>query len=258
MLTKLTLESAVVLAEELERRKLSIVPDQNTPVEELFEASTPVDDKIPQTEEAIVSSLESMAMSPIETNPETHDNVLDTITEAVSGLMNRRLNLAKNFINPLIGRYTDAISKHMETYVPEQMEINEIDFGDFYTHPLVRNVFQGYAIKGVDPVSGFKGIAFNEDNNYHLDALKTGSEFIDKKLNAILEERGQEWYHDLANRYFTQGEDFVITKPEVSESYREVADANLVAHMLARHFYNRNEPIVNMDKAEQDGKLLDI
>lgn len=258
MLTKLTLESAVVLAEELERRKLGIVPDQNTPVEELFEASTPVDDKIPQTEEAIVSSLESMAMSPIETTPETHDNVLDTITETVSGLMNRRLNLAKNFINPLIGRYTDAISKHMETYVPEQMEVNEIDFGDFYTHPLVRNVFQGYAIKGVDPVSGFKGIAFNEDNNYHLDALKTGSEFIDKKLNAILEERGQEWYRDLANRYFTQGEDFVITKPEVSEGYREVADANLVAHMLARHFYNRDEPIVNMDKAEQDGKLLDI
>lgn len=258
MLTELTLESATVLAEELERRKAYLVPNTDTPIEDLVVAAEPVEDKVPEEPEAIVKSLEEMTSSPVEVTPETHDNILEGITTTVSGLLNRRLNLAKNVVNPLIARYTDLISKYIEGYVPESAEVTEVDFGEFYNHPLARNIFEGYGIKDIEPVQGFKGIVLDETNNYHKGALKTGSGFIDKKLEEIINERGEDWYLDVVRKHFTNGEDLIIVKPEVTEDYREEADKNLVLHMVARHLYNRNETLNSEPVKEQELKLLRI
>lgn len=258
MLTELTLESASVLAEELERRKAYLVPNTDTPIEDLVVAAEPVEDKVPEEPEAIVKSLEEMTSSPVEVTPETHDNILEGITTTVSGLLNRRLNLAKNVVNPLIARYTDLISKYIEGYVPESAEVTEVDFGEFYNHPLARNIFEGYGIKDIEPVQGFKGIVLDETNNYHKGALKTGSGFIDKKLEEIINERGEDWYLDVVRKHFTNGEDLIIVKPEVTEDYREEADKNLVLHMVTRHLYNRNETLNSEPVKEQELKLLRI
>lgn len=216
MLTELTLESAKVLAEELERRKAYLVPNVDTPVEELVAAAEPVTDKVPEEPEAIVESLEEMTSSPVEVTPETHDNILEGITNTVSGLLNRRLHLAKDVVNPLIAKYTDLISKYIEGYVPQTAEVTEVDFGEFYNHPLARNIFEGYGIKDLEPVQGFKGIVLDETNNYYKGALKTGSGFIDKKLEEIINERGEDWYLDVVRKHFTNGQELVIVKPEVN------------------------------------------
>lgn len=258
MLTELTLESAKVLAEELERRKAYLVPNVDTPVEELVKAAEPVTDKVPEEPEAIVKSLEDMTSSPVELTPETHDNILEQITVTVSGLLNRRLNLAKNVINPMIGKYTDLISKYIEGYVPQSAEIAEVDFGEFYNHPSARSVFEGYGIKDIEPVQGFRGIILDETNDYYKGALKTGSSFIDSKLKSILDERGEDWYLDTVRNHFTKGEDLLVVKPEVTEDYREVADKNLVLHMVARHLYDRNETLNEEPVHDQEIKLLRI
>lgn len=258
MLTELILESAVVLAEELERRKAYLVPNVDTPVEELVAAAEPVTDKVPEEPEAIVQSLEEMTSSPVEVTPETHDNILEGITTTVSGLLNRRLHLAKDVVNPLIAKYTDLISKYIEGYVPQTAEVTEVDFGEFYNHPLARNIFEGYGIKDLEPVQGFKGIVLDETNNYYKGALKTGSGFIDKKLEEIINERGEDWYLDVVRKHFTNGQELVIVKPEVTNDYREEADKNLVIHMVARHLYDRNETLNSEPVKEQELKLLRI
>ena len=78
---------------------------------------------------------------------------------------------------------------------------------------------------------------------YYKGALKTGSGFIDKKLEEIINERGEDWYLDVVRKHFTNGQELVIVKPEVTNDYREEADKNLVIHMVARHLYDRNETL---------------
>lgn len=258
MLTKMSLESARILAEELNRRRVVVQVLPETPLERLVEAGrTPVEVE-PETVEASVESLALNTVTSEETGIGSHDGIMDDITAKVVGLMDRRLTLARTVINPLISNYANAMANAIGDLVPTTPEVTEVDFGDFYDNPIIRDVFSGYGYSELEPLPTLSGIQFNDENNYYQDSLTTGSSAIDNKLKDIIDTRGEEWYRNLGRRYFTQGEDLVLAKPELSETYAEVIDENLVAHMLARHFYNLGDPVNKDNALEYETKLLKI
>lgn len=259
MLTRLSLESARELSELLNNRGRVVEPVEETPLEQLTEVSEPISTVTPQD---IASSIESLAEStytPVAIAPVMHDEVIEQQSNDIASLMDRRLDLARNVINPVIRFALDSVVTEMAKYVPETPIVEEVDFDNFYQHPLLNQVFGGYGNKvGVNPISTLKGITFNDENNYYKNALTTGSNFIDTKLNDIVSKYGEEWYQQHARRYFTHGEDLTIVPPEVSQNYVEEADKNVLVHMLARHFYNNDYIPEGMDNDTYRLRLLEI
>lgn len=263
MLNRITLESARILAEELERRRIVVSPNPDTPLQELVEVGMPINGngdeaQLPTTLESSVESLEINTQLVEDTTAASHDTLSDNLSSNIADLMNRRLDLARNVINPLVRKYEDIIVRALVDCVPETPEVKELDFGDFYDHPIAKELFNGWGNQGVDKLNGMVGIVFNKDNDFHKAALNTGHDFLDRKLQSILEERGNDWYLDVANRYFNQGEELGLIKPELTEDYLEASDRNLLTHVLARYFYNRQESLNNQPVTEYDLHLLKV
>lgn len=259
MLTRLSLESARELSELLNNRGRVVEPVEETPLEQLTEVAEPISTVTPQDIASSIESLAETTYTPVAIAPVMHDEVIEQQSTDIADLMNRRLDLARNVINPIIRFALDAVVEEMAKYVPETPIVEEVDFDNFYQHPVLNQVFGGYGNKiGVNPISTLKGITFNEENNFYKNALTTGSAFIDNKLNDIVNKYGEEWYQQNAQRYFTRGEDLAIVKPEVSQNYVEEADKNVLIHMLARHFYNNDHIPQGMDNDAYRLRLLEI
>ena len=259
MLSKIALETARELAEELERRRLSVTPLLETPLDGLVEAGLPVEEgELPTTIEATVESLDVNTVIVDSTSAVNHDTQMNATVNGIVSLLDRRLDLARNTINPLATKYEEMIIAEMASIVPETPTITEVDYGEFYDHPLVKDIFNGWGYKDLDKLNGLSGIQFNDENNYHIGALTTGSQFIDDKLKSILDTRGEEWYRNVANKYFTEAAEVNVLTPSLDEAFQEQADENLVTHMLARYFYNKHEPLNDMSQSDYDIHLLKI
>lgn len=258
MLTKQSLESARILAEELNRRRVVVEVLPDTPLERLVEAGHNPVEAEPETIDAAVESLALTTLVVEETTANSHDNVMEDLTDRIVGLIDRRLDMTRNVLNPLISQYANAIVNHVGDMVPPQPEINEVEFGEFHDNPIIRDIFSGYGYNELTPLDTMQAVPFNDENNYHRDALVTGSKYLDDKLKSIVDTRGDEWYRNLAKRYFVDGSQLNIINPELSEAYAETVDENLVTHMLARHLYNQEHPLTKDSTHAWDGKLLEI
>lgn len=259
MLTKMSLESARILAEELNRRRVVVEVLPETPLERVVEAGREV---VVRDEPKIINdAVESLEINTITTNqddPNSHDNLIGDITDKVVTLMNRRLSLARNVINPLISDYANKIINYIGDRVPQSPEIKEVEFSEFHDNPIVRDVFSGYGYKDIEPLETIHGIQFNEDNNFYKSSLQTGSEYFDNHLKSLVEKHGEDWYKNLARRYFTDGEELTLVKPELSENYANAVDENLVTHMIARHMYNNEDVPKQFKTDEYETNLLRI
>lgn len=259
MLSKIALETARELAEELERRRVTVTPLLETPLDGLVEAGLPVEEgELPNTIETAVESLDINTVVVDSTSAINHDTQMSSTVANIVSVLDRRLDLARNKINPLATKYEEMIIAEMASIVPETPTITEVNYGEFYDHPLVKDIFSGWGYTDTDKLFGLSGIQFNDENNYHIEALTTGSQFIDDKLKSILDTRGEEWYRTVANKYFTEGAEVNVLTPSLDEAYQEQADENLVTHMLARYFYNKHEPQNDMSQSDYDIQLLKV
>lgn len=248
MLSNLSIESARELAEELCRRNVAIAPVEDTPLASLVDASIHYsgdENKQPTTVEESAKSLAESTNELAPLSPVTHDTIQEVVVENGVSLINRRLQFAKEVINPLTEKYTQLIQERMGTIAPIAPEVQSIEFGEFYNHPLVRDVFNGYGLSEIEPITTLRDIQLTED--HLIGAFNTGSPFIDAKLENIVKERGVDWVADHARNHFTLGNTLSLSKPVLSEDYLEEADKNLVLHFMARSLLN-NDDILNGDE----------
>lgn len=242
MLSKFALESARELAEVLEKRDEVIVPIQDTPVHELVTASAPVEQELPKTIEESIENLEIMSTQPIPLTGENHDQIQDNVAQETAALINRRIDLARNVINPLIAQYENIIREDIGDTAPVDPEVVEVNFDDdFYRNPSLNAVFSGYNIPVTERVVGFKGFGLGDGETHYTNRLKTGSKLIDGKINSIIQNRGDQWVENVVDTYFDKGEEVTVLNPEISEDYSEAVDRNFIIHMLARNYYNSDD-----------------
>lgn len=174
--------------------------------------------------------------------------------------MNRRIELARKVISPLVKQYSDLIVGKLSDAVPQSPEVVEVNFSPFFDAPLVRGMFQGYGLTETGSVGTMIDIVFNEQNNYHLNAFKTGNNTYDEELNRILQTRGLDWVKANFIKYFTNGEELQLAKPTLSLTYTEQLDAALVVYALAHYLYQHENNMVpgNMTQNDYDKRLLTI
>ena len=244
MLTKIALESARELADVLEKRRIQLEPIEGSPLDLLVRSSQPVleVDK-PQTVDQAVESLEVNSLSVDETNLNNHDAVSENINAKIVGLIDRRLYLARSVINPIVKKYAEIVVNDLMGVVPQQPEVVPVDFGEFYDNPMAREIFKGFTYNDPGTLYGVLGIELDDSNNYYLEALSTGSEFIDAKLTQIIQTRGIDWVKDIAVRYFNRGEEIPTIDPSLRPEYQEALDRNLIIHFYARYFFNKEYPL---------------
>lgn len=257
MLSNLSIESARELAEELCRRGVAIAPVEDTPLASLVDASIHYsgdETKQPTTIEESAQSLAESTNELIPMSPVTHDTIQEVVVDNGVSLINRRLQFAKEVINPLTEKYTQLIQERMGTVAPITPEVQTIEFGEFYEHPLIRDVFNGYGLSEVEPIVTLRDIQLTED--HYIDAFNTGSPFIDAKLENIVKERGMEWLETHTRNHFNLGNELALAKPVVSEDYLEEADKNLVLHFMARSLLNKDDVLNGTERKDYELSLL--
>lgn len=259
MFTKLSLEASKELSELLiDVKGLVVECKAGTPIDKLVEMAEPTspEELAPATVSAAIESLEESTYTPLPLTVATHDNVMEDTATRIANLMNRRIHLARNVVNPLINRYSEVLESQLAGLIPSTPQVEEIDYGEFYNHPLTPSIFNAYHTNEMGTVDGVKGLLFNDENNYYQEALSTGSEFIDEKLQSILSQRGEQWYRDLCQRYFVNGEELPLLTPRLNEETLEEADRNLVIHMVARYLYSHEITPVSDTGQDSQYQLL--
>lgn len=129
MLSQMSLESARVLAQEFERRGFRIAPDEGTPIAELVEVGRPIENGEEQTDvDGAVSSLGLTTVTDSVDGVTTHDDTMALTVTKITELMNRRIDLARNVISPLVKQYSDLIVAKLSEAVPQAPEVVEVNF----------------------------------------------------------------------------------------------------------------------------------
>nr|DAT15846.1 MAG TPA: hypothetical protein [Caudoviricetes sp.] len=260
MLSKRSLESARELALLLREKNLGLHPDNETPVEDLVERGEVVThrtDVESDNIEKVTEALEEASIAVSDTMPVSHTAEMDIVTSKIADLVNRRLNLAKNIINPIINDIGEKLIDELGNAAPRAPTVEPLSFSDFYNNPLTPEIFKGYGFDEVQPIRGMIGIQFDETNDPRK-ALKTGSAFVDNELQHVVESRGDEWFNNVLRKYFIDGNEIAIYRPSIDAAYKENVDESFVAHMVARHLYNQADPKGNYKEHDYNMGLLRI
>lgn len=121
MLTKTSVEAALPLATILADKGIMVSPVQGTPLAELTTLSlsfASVESEVPpDVLNAPVDFTDSMVASSSLAEPtgeRTHDQVMDAFVSAVSGAVERNLDLARNVVAPLIKRVVSRTQTYMD------------------------------------------------------------------------------------------------------------------------------------------------
>lgn len=250
MFNQLAIESAAELAEILRSRPYGIVaPRPQTPLEDAVVAGLPVEETVPENQEAIKASLVEGGYTPVSLTGGVHDSITDNQSKLISDNINRRLGFAREHVNRIISELYQRIVNEISDKAPKTTVVKVVEFSNFYRHPVISQIFQGYGDGqlGVDPVEGVYGVELTPTNGYLKEYLKTGTQTIDNHIDEVIKERGDDWYSQIVLKHFQEGEPILVEKPDVSEGYREAIDRNFILHMLARHLM-KSEYLPKNDK----------
>ena len=247
MLNKASIEAAVEIADMYKINNSVVIASEETPIAMLVDAGKPIEyDNVPEQDIDIVSSLESSSIEITGQNINSHDNLIANTTDQIAGVINRRLHLARTFINPLVKEYTDLLVASITNRVPTTPEVVKVEYDNFYTNPLVKDIFKGYGYTELGNLEGLKNVEFNEENDYRLGSFKTGSRLVDGVFDRIFAVYGKQWVIEQGVKYFTNGENIDVVNVTNDLDYKQAIDSNLVIHFYARAL--SNDETVNVDK----------
>ena len=240
MLSRVAIEAARELAEVLERGQRTLRPVEETPVDNLVQHTEPVE----PIEETVEEAMETLATVTVTAVPgltaETHDDAMAEAVQPVVELVNRRLALARQVVNPLITEYDRLMLSEVQNEIPTSPSINVIPYDDYYSNTAVQNIFKGYNVAGDETTPGFKIENFN-----FRDYLTTGSRLVDEKIQAILAEVNQSFLSVALDGYFKQGESFTQKPIRLAKASTEEVAVQFIAHFILRKLYNSDVVIPN-------------